>query len=426
MDLPFWKVLLFDRSTMLEIGEFTQFSNASYSKKLNSSGSGAIACSLEDSVAQAAVPLSTVLAFERNGIIVWSGPIVNREDSLPSRSISIQATGFFDVLMKRVFRQFRTAFTNIDAGQIAQAIIQEANAQFPTGITVRSIDPTVTRTRTYNRFSSMGQAIMELSQVENGFDFEVLGNEFSVYKSQGIDRSASAKEGVDQVVLGLQAATQNIATFSRKIDTGSFTNRFAAITTGSIEVVEDTDSVNEYGLYEVSESLGQVSADIGRAYAAAEVAVRGLPIETISVSLIPVDEDERSPRFDGNDNDDSHFFGLGDTVRVIVQDPDLPLIDQGFRVFGATLNLDANGVEKITDLQLAAPLRTNISTTGMIFSDSGGFYSGSAVGNPASAITNFGSGYQVSSIPYVNVSPNYTWVVGDSVYSVLGISTILN
>ena len=426
MALPFWKVVLLNRATMQKIGEFTQFSSASYSKRLNSAGSGSITCSLEDSVAQSIVPLATVLAFERNGHIVWSGPIINRDDSLPNRSISAQAVGFFDVLMKRVFRENRTAFTNVDAGQIAQAIVSEANAQSPTGITVSTIDPTVPRTRTYSRFSSMGQAIVELSQVENGFDFEVDGTEFKVYANQGVNRSASALPGVRQVVLGLQAATQNIASFSRKIDTASFTNRVAAITTGSIEIVEDSDSVAQYGLYEVSQSLGPVSSDVGRAYAAAEVAVRGLPIETITVSLIAADEEERVPRFDGNGNDDEHYFGLGDTLRVIVQDPDLPLIDQGFRVFSATVTLDVNGVERITDLQLAAPLRTNISTTGMIFRDTGGLYTAQNAGNPDTAVTVSGDGYTVISVPYVNVSSTSSWIVGDPVYSILGLTTVLD
>jgi hypothetical protein len=424
--LPYWKVLLLNRATMQKIGEFTQFSSASYSKRLNSAGSASISCSLEDPVSQAIVPLATVLAFERNGHIVWSGPIINRDDSLPNRSVSAQAVGFFDVLMKRVFRQNRTAFTNVDAGQIAQAIISEANAQSPTGITITSIDTTVPRTRTYSRFSSMGQAIVELSQVENGFDFEVVGTEFRVYANQGVDRSASAAAGVDQVVLGVQAATQNVATFSRKIDTSSFTNRVAAITTGSIEVVEDTDSVTQYGLYEVSQSLGPVSSDVGRAYAAAEVAVRGLPIETITVSLLPTDEDERVPRFDGNGNDDDSYFGLGDKLRVVVQDPDLPLIDQAFRVFGATVSLDANGVERLSDLQLAAPLRTNISTTGMVFRDTGGLYTATNAGNPDTTITVAGDGYTVLSIPYVNVSTTSSWIVGDAVYSILGLTTVLD
>lgn len=426
MALPIWKVLLLDRASMQSIGEFSQFSGASYSKQLNSAGSGSLSCSLEDPIAQYIVPLSTVLAFERNGIIVWSGPIINREDSLPSRTVTVQANGFFDVLLKRIFREFRTVFTEVDAGQIASAIVAQANTQASTGITVTSVETTVPRTRTYNRFSSMGQAIQELSQVENGFDFEVYGTEMRIYSEQGVDRSASADEGVSQVVLGVRAATQNVTTFSRKVDTSNFTNRFNTITTGSIEVVEDSESISTYGLYEVSESLGPVSADIGRAYSAAEVAVRGLPIETIAASLMSADENERVPRFDGNDFDDQHFFGLGDKVRVIVQDPNLPVIDQAFRVFKATVSLDANGVERVSDLQLAAPLRTNISTVGMVFPDTGGVYTASNSGNPDTATTVDGDGYAVTSIPFVNVSTTKPWIVGDSTYSVLGVSTTVS
>jgi hypothetical protein len=423
--LPIWKMVLFDRSTGLAIGEFTQYSSGSYTKRLNAAGSAAATLSLDDPVCAFIEPLATVLTFERNGVIVWSGPITSRDDSLPGRSTTIQAVGFFDVLSKRVFRQERTVFTNVDAGQIASAILAQANAQFDTGITLTTVETTVSRTRTYRRFSSMGSAIVELSQVENGFDFEVVGTEMRVYSEQGDDRSASAANGVDQVVLGYQAANQNISTFSRKVDTAGFTNRLSAITTGSVEVVEDSNSVSEYGLYEVTEDLGQVSSDVGRAYAAAEIAVRGLPMETIDVSLITIDEDERCPRFDGNPGDDSHYFGLGDKVRVVIQDPSLPLIDQAFRVFSATVNLDANGAEKVTGLQLAAPLRTTISTIGMVFRDSGGIYSSLNAGNQTSAVTLSGDGYTVTSQPYVNIPAAQTWIVGDATYSVLGVTTIL-
>lgn len=411
---------------MQKIGEFTQFSSASYSRRLNAAGSASITCSLEDPISQYIVPLATVLGFERNGILVWSGPIINRDDALPGRTVSIQANGFFDVLLKRVFRENRTVFTEVDAGQIASAIVAQANAQSPTGITVTTVETTTPRTETYNRFSSMGQKIQELSQVENGFDFEVYNQEMRIYAQQGIDRSTTAADGVKRTVLGLQAATQNITTFSRKVDTSTFVNRFNTITTGSVEIVEDSDSVTTYGLYEVSENIGQVSSDVARAYSAAEVAVRGLPIETIAVSLMPVDEDQRVPRFDGNDIDDEHFFCLGDKVRVIVQDPDLPLIDQGFRVFSATVTLDSNGVERVSDLQLAAPLRTEISTVGMVFRDAGGVYTSQNAGNPDSTVTIAGDGYSVSSVPYVNTSTTKPWVLADTTYSVLGVTTTLS
>lgn len=427
MALPLWKVLLFNRSSGAALGEFTQYANASYTKKLNAAGSGAITVSLDDPIASLIDPLDTVLAFERNGTIKWSGPIITREDSVPTRSVAVQAVGFFDVLIKRVFRQDRTVFTNIDAGQIASAIVAEANAQSDTGIRVTSVETTSNRTRTFKRYSSMGQAITELSQVENGFDFEVVGQSMRIYAQQGVDRSITAAAGVDRVVLGFQAATQNIASFTKRIETANFTNRINVVTVGSTEIVEDSESVALYGLYETTEDLRDVSSDIGRAYAAAEIAVRGMPMETIDVTLISVDEDERSPRFDGSSQFDTHYFGLGDKVRVIVQDPGLPLIDATFRVFGATLQLDQNGAERVTGLQLAAPLRTNITTARpeFEFRDTGGVFTSTNAGNPADAVTYDGDGYIVSSQPYVNIPASQTWIVGDPIYSLLGVTTIL-
>ena len=425
MALPIWKILLLSKTTGAALGEFTQYASGSYTKKLNAAGSANMTISLDDPIASQIVPLQTVLAFQRNGVVVWSGPITSRDDAVPTRSVTIQAVGFFDLLMHRVFRQARTVFTDVDAGQIASAILSEANAQSETGIRIASIETTSNRTEVFRRFESMGQSIVKLSQIENGYDFEVIGTEMHIYVQQGVDRSITAAPGVDQVVLGFQAATQNIATFSKKIDTSTFTNRLNAITVGSTEIVEDSDSVASYGLYESTQDIGGVSADIGRAYASAEIAIRGLPLETIDVSLIPVDEEERSPRFDGNQYNDSHYFGLGDNIRVVVQDPGLPLIDASFRVFGATLTLDPSGAERVSGLQLAAPLRTDITSAGFTFRDSGGIYTANNAGNRSDAVTYNEDGYAITSQPYVNIPASQTWIVGDPVYSLLGVTTIL-
>lgn len=425
-DLPSWTIILRDRATGNAVGEFIQYANASYTKRLNSAGSAAATISLDDPICYLIEPLATVLEFRRNGALVWSGPIVSREDNMPSRSVTIQATGYFDVLNHRVLREERVVFTDVDAGQIAAALLSKTNTNSPTGISLASVETTATRTRTYKRFASVGGIISDLSQIENGFDFEVLGTEMRIFRQQGIDRSASAARGVNQTVLGYQAAKQNIANFSRRIDTSKFTNRLSVVTIASTEIVQDSDSVAEYGLYETTEDIAQVSADVGRAYAAAEVAVRGLPIETIDVALIPADEDERAPRFDGNAVTDTHFFGLGDKVRVIIQDPAFPLIDQAFRVFGATLSLDSNGSERVTSLQLAAPLRTKISTVGMIFRDSGGVFTPTMAGNPTSPVRIDRVGYYVESQPYINPPVGQTWIVGDPTYSILGMTTILS
>ena len=425
MALPIWKILLLSKTTGAALGEFTQYASGSYTKKLNAAGSANMTISLDDPIASQIVPLQTVLAFQRNGVVVWSGPITSRDDAVPTRSVTIQAVGFFDLLMHRVFRQARTVFTDVDAGQIASAIVSEANAQSETGIRIASVETTSNRTEVFRRFESMGQSIVKLSQIENGYDFEVIGTEMHIYAQQGVDRSITAAPGVDKVVLGFQAATQNIATFSKKIDTSTFTNRLNAITVGSTEIVEDSDSVAYYGLYESTQDIGGVSADIGRAYASAEIAIRGLPLETIDVSLISVDEDERSPRFDGNQYNDSHYFGLGDKVRVVVQDPGLPLIDASFRVFGATLTLDPSGAERVSGLQLAAPLRTDITSAGLAFRDSGGIYTAINAGNRSDAVTYNEDGYAITSQPYVNIPASQTWIVGDPVYSLLGVTTIL-
>lgn len=418
--LPQWTIGLMNADTFAKYGEFTQYSGASYTKRLNNAGSCAVSLSLDDPISTYVQPLSTAIYFERNGRMVWSGPIIIREDSLPDRRVTIQAVGYFDRLLKRMFREFTTSFVGSDAGAIAQALVAIANEQRDTKIIVKSVEPTQTRDRTYRRFASIGEAIVELSQVENGFDFEVVNNEMTIASKLGYNRGLNSI--VSPCVFAYQTAQNNIASFTRRDDASSLVNRFNAICSSSIEVVADEGSINSYNLIEATQDLGQVNSNIARAYAAAEIAVRGLPIETYDVSLVSVDEDNRCPRFDGNVLDDVHFFGLGDTVRLLIEDTKLPAVDVDLRVFAATLSLDANGNEKTTSIQLAGPVRTTFSTLG--FPDAGSYYSATRAGNSVTSTTYTSGNASFESIPIGNASLGVLpWVIGQSI---LGSDTVLS
>ena len=94
------------------------------------------------------------------------------------------------------------SYSATDAGAIAKALIDGANAYSPTGVgTTGTITPTKTRDRTYPSHSNIGEAVVNLTAVLDGLDFEVspvddgstLGI-FTVYAQQGSDQPNSKFE----------------------------------------------------------------------------------------------------------------------------------------------------------------------------------------------------------------------------------------
>lgn len=88
-------------------------------------------------------------------------------------------------------------FPFVDAGQIAWALIADANAEAPTGIVQGTIQTTVARDVTYER-RAVGPAIAELSELDGGYDYEVAAldqgatlGRFDVFASQGTYRKSA-------------------------------------------------------------------------------------------------------------------------------------------------------------------------------------------------------------------------------------------
>jgi hypothetical protein len=88
-------------------------------------------------------------------------------------------------------------FLATDAGQIAKALLDLSTG---TGLVTGTIEATKNRDRTYV-YANIGQAIIDLTNVLDGFDFDVAPTNggstlgiFNVYAKQGVDRPAAKFE----------------------------------------------------------------------------------------------------------------------------------------------------------------------------------------------------------------------------------------
>ncbi len=178
-------------------GVFTNFTGLEFSHTLNREGYCKFTVSLSDDKVDGnmiQVGKREVYVY-REGTRVWGGIMTMVDGSLtPNQdNMTVYAKGFMEYFKARYTDDSRI-FSATDAGAIAWTLIDESqtltNGDF--GITEGTIETSVNRDRTYE-YKNIYDAIVQLSEVQNGFDFEITAaKEFNVYYPQrGDDLSDS-------------------------------------------------------------------------------------------------------------------------------------------------------------------------------------------------------------------------------------------
>lgn len=133
------------------------------------------------------------LLIKRRDVPLFGGQIAYYEGALErdNNEIVVKALGWFELLKDR-YTSALVTYTGIDAGLIAWDLIDDTqmltNGSF--GITQGTIQTSVNRTRTYE-YKNIKEAIIQLSEVLSGFDFEITWDKkFNVYyPNQGATRT---------------------------------------------------------------------------------------------------------------------------------------------------------------------------------------------------------------------------------------------
>lgn len=178
------------------IGEFPNFRALQFGKRLNNYGSCSFEVPVSDPGAESLIALR-IYSIEvwRDTVLIWAGEQANRQGTLDNKGnnwVAIYCYDWFEQLLSR-FTDSEVIFTGVDAGEIAWELIDTSQglSNGDLGITEGTIETTMDRDRTYYNYN-IGQAIINLSNVINGFDFEINNSKiFNVYALQGIDRTDS-------------------------------------------------------------------------------------------------------------------------------------------------------------------------------------------------------------------------------------------
>lgn len=225
------------------------------------------------------------------------------------------------------------SFTSQDAGAIAKSLIDTANTDAFTGLaTTGSIATTVTRTRSYQD-ANVGAAIVALSNVLNGFDFQeryvssgTTMALFDVFASQGSDMPTARFEYGQDTLRNVRNVQRTIAppVNAVKMLGGN----------GLTSLKTDSASIAQFGKWYQQASASDVTEQATLDDAAQEL-IRTAPVKTLSFT----------PDY-GLDNCPRAFddFWLGDTVRFYGRRGAFTE-SLAVRVNAITLVIDENGNE---------------------------------------------------------------------------------
>jgi hypothetical protein len=285
----------------------------------------------------------------RDGVLRFSGELASG-DELAEEASTLKPVfrGAFSRLLPegangaRYTAAVRT-FPFNDQGDIAWTLIDEANADDPTGIVEGTIEPSVFRTRSYEH-KAVGEAIVELSQVEGGFDFEVepldptvnagaLGA-FNVYRKQGVDRP--------EVVFGYGPGTLGNCLSARRTTTLPV-NRVRVLGVNGVPPVEVSHpgSIAVYGERMLIVNASDVS-ESATLVAKANAALRPFPVQVVGFTP--------DPALAPQPWDD---YWLGDSVRAHIARGSFRA-DLAPRVNTVAVAIDAEGNEESHTLTIDA------------------------------------------------------------------------
>lgn len=158
-----------------------QFTNVNFTQALNAAGtfSGSLLLSGQSSAANVSastIPGRNYIAVDRDGILVWAGPIWARQYDSGSQDLHITAREFESYFERRRITTTQ-AFTNVDQLFIAKTLIQQA--QVVTGGNIHVLTGTETSTQLVSKnyysyeLKNVYQALLDLSRSTNGFDFNI-------------------------------------------------------------------------------------------------------------------------------------------------------------------------------------------------------------------------------------------------------------
>ena len=241
----------------------------------------------------------------------------------------------------------------IPRNEIAVDLINRANIDVPTGVTIGLNPECSSLNYTVPQFHPVGELLTQLTSIENSFDFNIdpLTRKFNMYFNRIKENSEMKGLGQDRGQGVRFTYPGNCISANRSADGTRTQNRTEVQGQYGVGKAEDISSVNEEGLFEKSESLTDVvNIDILIAYAAiqTETLKRPFKVLTFNPRAVSNSESYSVPRpFEDYEIGDIVYSTISKGPRFQVGYP----TPQPVRIFGFNLAIDDNGTEHVTGIQ---------------------------------------------------------------------------
>lgn len=363
---PIWKFILANTNDDSNIGELVA-SDKQMQLVLNRPGSLSFKMPLNGRLSEDIEAYTTYIKAYRTGStgtqLIWSGPIWSIDEQAHENSMSVTATGWFEVLNHR-FLRYEKQYTTAIGGDIAFDLINIANGQKdgplsvafpdgngttrPTGISVGTRTDSQTRTIKYPQWHNIGQAITELSDIENGYDLEITPDDrtMNIYPSSF---GSTLRRDRTIAQFGFKWGPHNLLQFSRTTDMSTLVNSQIATGKYGHALSQNLTSMGVYSLFEDIQNLSDVdNATILQAFASGEIAVKSTP--RVIYQMLP------HPWSSHHTHVPEPFvdYRLGDHVYVSANvAPRIIISHQSVRVYGITITIDEAGSERVSTLQVS-------------------------------------------------------------------------
>lgn len=319
-----------------EIGEFTDWTDLTFSDRLNNYGS----CEFKVPVnSENLAELVSLRRYEtlikRNGVIVWAGEQTNRFGTLQANSpnyITVVSHTFVEMLNSMYTAAF-VRYEQIDEGEILKGLIDDFQAQTggDLGFTFGSYETGTLRDREYFNQNIL-EAFINMSEVIDGPDFYItFDKEINIVPIRGIDKSTLIvmERGVNLRDITISEDFSTPANYAIILGAGF----------GSEQIIGsyvDTSARGVYGLRQQRSSEIDVS-EITTLDAKAEGLVRKYkqPIMLIESSQFP----NTKPSFG--------TLSLGDTLRMRIKEG-IYDINDSLRIYEYNVGIDKDGIENVS------------------------------------------------------------------------------
>lgn len=351
-----WEFYLADVASLNPYGKLRGAADRTLSVDLNKSGSASGSLATSNEMSKKIWPWSTALVVqyttpERESFIFWSGLVNSRKTSLASGRVSFSAVGWFERLMHLNLQDQTLEFANQDAGAIVTVLLAKALELDPRlPITIGTVETTQLRTITYNLDQNIGQAILDLVELEAGFDFYIhpITRQLNIVSRLGDVRPAAKWTFLaDRDATGFQLSQHsNLSDVEEDVD-GAVVNDIRPRGSFGSGYAVDVESQAQYGVFMEAPSLSDVvDNDILNAYANAEIVYRAQPRVVYTMTPKPSTHPKALKLF--------RDFDIGDTTFLTARRDFIDIVDQATRIFGVSLNIGPTGVETLTNVQTTA------------------------------------------------------------------------